>query len=438
MPYNPHKRRPLLQRRPNDPPSFLDDARPRPLHGINSNVTNQTRMSHAKNKKRSFEKTITVTKSVTNAPPQRKPLATLAINSDLIKDATKPKAPVAAPVAAAPVATTGPTTATATASKPATLASAPDSSADLEVAGPTESEVITVCPSNVTVRKAKQQPQQSKVDDIDERHNDEPLMVTADVKEMYTWLREREIEFSVEPTYMANQPRIDEEMRGVLIDWLIEVHFRLQYAPETLFLAVNLIDRYLEKVPVELGGLQLVGATCLLIACKYEETAFFPDIPELARLCAHAYTGRQILRMEKAILETLGYQVTVPSAHAFLARYLRAAHASKKMIHLACYLLEGTLLNCDLLQYLPSQLACAAVMIARKCAGRKVWSPTLLNYTEYREEDIAPVARAVLEANMSQPRTGDGRELNQLNKKYARARLSNVPSVNLPVPGRDL
>lgn len=431
MPYNPHKRRPLLQRRPNDPPSFLDDAHPRPPHGINNNVNNRNRMPYAMNNKRSFEKTVAVTRPVANAPSQRKPLSTIAINSDLIKDAATVTAQATAPAAA-----TGPTTATAAASTIATATSAPDSAANLT--GPTESQVSTVCPSNVTVRTAKQQPQQSKADDIDERHKDEPLMVTADVQEMYAWWRERETTFSVQPTYMANQPYINVGMREVLIDWLIEVHFKLQYVPETLFLAVNLFDRYLEKVPVERTRLQLVGATCLLIACKYEETAFFPDIPQLVRLCDRAYKGRQILGMETAILKTLGYQVTVPSAHAFLARYLRAAHANKKMIHLACYLLEGTLLNYNLLQYLPSQLACAAVMIARKCVGRKVWSPTLLEYTEYREEDIVPVARAVLEAKASQPRTDDWRELNAVRKKYARARLSNVPSVNLPVPGRDL
>jgi hypothetical protein len=36
-------------------------------------------------------------------------------------------------------------------------------------------------------------------------------------------------------------------MRGILIDWLVEVHYKFKMLPETLYLTVNLIDRYLEK-----------------------------------------------------------------------------------------------------------------------------------------------------------------------------------------------
>jgi len=36
-------------------------------------------------------------------------------------------------------------------------------------------------------------------------------------------------------------------MRAILIDWLVDVHIKFKLLPETLFLTVNLIDRYLEK-----------------------------------------------------------------------------------------------------------------------------------------------------------------------------------------------
>lgn len=39
-------------------------------------------------------------------------------------------------------------------------------------------------------------------------------------------------------------------MRSVLLDWLVDVHYKFKLAPETLFLTVNLIDRYLEKVVI--------------------------------------------------------------------------------------------------------------------------------------------------------------------------------------------
>jgi len=79
-------------------------------------------------------------------------------------------------------------------------------------------------------------------------------------------------------------------------------------------------------------------------------------------LCNHPHI--QIINMEETILKTLEYQITIPSAHAFLVRYLKAAHADKKIVQLSCYILDGTLQSYQLLHYLPSQLAAAAVFIA--------------------------------------------------------------------------
>src|SRR5210317_1130924 len=116
--------------------------------------------------------------------------------------------------------------------------------------------------------------------------------------------------------------------------------------------------------------------------------------------------------MEDIILKNLEYQITIPSAHAFLVRYLKAAHADKKMVQVSCYILDGTLQSYHMLQYLPSQLAAASILIARKVVGRNLWSPTLLKYTKYREEDIKSIARAVLAAKFSSTlRREDGNEL---------------------------
>ena len=115
--------------------------------------------------------------------------------------------------------------------------------------------------------------------------------------------------------------------------------------------------------------------------------------------------------MEETILKGLKYKITIPSAHAFLVRFLKAAHADKRMVQLSCYILDGTLQNYGLLNYLPSQMAAAAVFLARRAAGRNSWSPTLLKYADYMEEDVVPVAKAILEAKNSSAsdlRAGEG------------------------------
>lgn len=131
--------------------------------------------------------------------------------------------------------------------------------------------------------------------------------------------------------------------------------------------------------------------------------------------------ARQIIDTEEKILKTLEYQITIPSAHAFLVRMLKAGHADRKIVQLSCFLLDGTLLSYNLLHYLPSQLAAAAVFIARRTVGRNGWSPTLLKYASYCEEEVIPIARAILnEKADSNP------DLKAVNKKYANHRYGGV------------
>jgi len=108
------------------------------------------------------------------------------------------------------------------------------------------------------------------VDDIDAHEVDNPLYVTDYVQDMYQHFRQQEIEKQVNPNYMLKQSYINSKMRGILVDWLVEVHLRFKLVPETLYLCVSLIDRFLSKREVTRSKLQLVGVTCMFIASKYE------------------------------------------------------------------------------------------------------------------------------------------------------------------------
>lgn len=47
--------------------------------------------------------------------------------------------------------------------------------------------------------------------------------------------------------YMTRYTEINDKMRAILVDWLIEVHYKFKLLPETLFITVKVIDRFLEK-----------------------------------------------------------------------------------------------------------------------------------------------------------------------------------------------
>jgi len=109
----------------------------------------------------------------------------------------------------------------------------------------------TVSDTNTTDGDELQSYQYSgAADDIDSRDSDDPLCATTYVQDMYNLFRSKEVSTSVRPLYMDNQPYINQRMRSILIDWLVEVHLKFKLVPETLYLTVNLIDRYLAKTEV--------------------------------------------------------------------------------------------------------------------------------------------------------------------------------------------
>jgi hypothetical protein len=228
---------------------------------------------------------------------------------------------------------------------------------------------------------------QRMCDDVDARDVDNPLLVTCYVNEMYEHFNALEKEFMVSPTYMCKQDYVNEKMRTILVDWLVEVHLKFKLVPESLYMTVYIIDRYLQCKQVRRSKLQLVGVAALLVSAKYEEI-YPPELRDLVYITDRAYNKQEILEMESDIVNTLEYKFTVPTIHSFLCRYLKAAHADRTMVQLACYLTERTLQEYSMLQFLPSTIAASAVLVARKTLKRHSWSPTLVKYTNYDEPDL--------------------------------------------------
>lgn len=69
---------------------------------------------------------------------------------------------------------------------------------------------------------------------------------------------------------METQTDVTPQMRGILVDWLVEVQECFELYHETLYLGVKLLDHFLERNSIKRDELQLVGATTLLISSKIE------------------------------------------------------------------------------------------------------------------------------------------------------------------------
>ncbi|VAH80823.1 unnamed protein product [Triticum turgidum subsp. durum] len=164
------------------------------------------------------------------------------------------------------------------------------------------------------------------IQDIDKLDGDNQLAVVDYIEDIYKFYKVAENECRAKD-YMDSQVEINAKMRGILIDWILEVHQKFDLMPESLYLTVYIIDMYLSLQTVLRRELQLVGVSALLIACKYEEI-WAPEVNDFILISDSAYTREQILKMEKAILNMLEWNLTVPTPYVFLVRFAKILVAS--------------------------------------------------------------------------------------------------------------
>lgn len=78
--------------------------------------------------------------------------------------------------------------------------------------------------------------------------------------------------------------------------------------PETLYVTIHIIDRYLSKVVIKKSQLHLLGVTAVLIATKYEEI-YPPDLKELLNVSENKFTKTEVLKMEYDVLCALEFNL---------------------------------------------------------------------------------------------------------------------------------
>lgn len=225
---------------------------------------------------------------------------------------------------------------------------------------------------------------------IDEAQSRDHLYSAEYAPDIFHYMHRREEHFAVEP-YMCRQSDVTAPMRAILVDWLVEVQENFELFHETLYLAVRLVDLYLSRnSAVKREYLQLVGATAMLIASKFEELQP-PLVDDFLYLCDDAYTHAELLQTERDILKALGYDINAPVAYRFLRRLARAADATLETHTLARYISESTLQEYHFIAEKPSAIAAASMYLALRMKKLGGWSPTLQHYSGYRLEQLLPL-----------------------------------------------
>ncbi|KAL4583933.1 hypothetical protein LXL04_008519 [Taraxacum kok-saghyz] len=276
----------------------------------------------------------------------------------------------------------------------------------------------------------------NKVDfkDIDTDEKD-PQMCSFYALEIYNNLRASELVRRPHSDFMEKVQRdVTQSMRGVLVDWLVEVSEEYKLVADTLYLTVYLIDLFLSQHYIERQKLQLLGITCMLIASKYEEMCA-PSVEEFCFITDSTYTKSEVVKMEGLVLNELNFQCASPTAKTFLRRFLRAAQASEQvpsleLEFLANYLTELTLIDYNFLVFVPSKIAASAVFLARWTLDQShhPWNDTLQHYTSYKPSDLKNTVLALHGIKLSD----NSSPLNAIRSKYRQDKFKSVANLASP------
>lgn len=194
-----------------------------------------------------------------------------------------------------------------------------------------------------------------------------PLHVKYYSNEIYLFLTSTQENFQAKSDYLNKHTELNNVARAFLIDWVVKLHGKFRMLQETLYISVNLIDRYLEKRTVTKKQLQLVGLTAIFIAAKYEEI-YPPMMKEYLVAGDQAYSKQHLIKMEIDMLKAVEFQITFPTSWRFIEKMIDSGRNLEGK--LAEYILELGLIEYSMLRFKPSVQAYAAVFIADAITNR--------------------------------------------------------------------
>jgi hypothetical protein len=194
-----------------------------------------------------------------------------------------------------------------------------------------------------------------------EKEKSEPIVddYQSDIYDVY---HECELKYRVPINFLDNQEYIDQSIRTILVDWLMEYHAKCKLQNDSLHLAILLIDRYLMKHSIPKSDIQILYIGALRLACKYNE------LNPIRGISSTSFTKDEIIQMESVLLREFDYNITHFST---IVNFLKRYNVEPEVMIHANYLAEITLLYTESYQYLPSDMALAAIHLASKHCGRE-------------------------------------------------------------------
>ena len=190
---------------------------------------------------------------------------------------------------------------------------------------------------------------------------------------------EKTVNIEINPNYFEFQHEINQKMRSILIDWLLDVHHKFNFKQETFYTTIYIIDTFLSKKFIQRKRFQLLGVTSLLISSKFNEI-YIRRMNDYALITDGAYTIDDIKKMEEEITKTLNFNFLFPSSLSFFEIISKKIGISEDLNkNKFCeFLMQSFLIDYKSLYYSYSTIACASCYIVMKFYKLK-------NYKKFNE-----------------------------------------------------
>jgi hypothetical protein len=265
-----------------------------------------------------------------------------------------------------------------------------------------------------------------KVVEVDEQVRKDPLFAGEYIQDIMVNFKDLELRHLPSATYMSRQRELTEELRMILVDWLMEIAEDCHLVAETLFQMINYVDRFMSKKNVLKHQLQLLGLAAIFVATKYEEIDAV-TMPDLLALSEGSLDALSIIQMEAQLLGSLKFELSIVTSRCFATRYVHIAshffsgenEDSKdfsRFPSLVYYLTEVSLYHYPMLHYTPSQVAIASIVLALHSLDKPCWSNTMSHHTGFKFPHIIKAVNELYVAWCAMPTL----KYNIAFKKYLR------------------
>lgn len=195
---------------------------------------------------------------------------------------------------------------------------------------------------------------------------------------------------------LQDKKYFNEKNRSIIFNWLVKNNFKWKLKDDTIYMAMNLMDRYISKYPSKNSEFQLIAISSYLIASKYEDI-YPPYLDELSQICNYIYSNDDIVKKEYEILSGLNFDVLYNSSYKYLTfLHSVADKENMKLLYLAQFILELSLENLDILEHSQCLRAISALLLAKKILQiKKSWNSLKLYY-KYDENEIKKVQKKMI------------------------------------------